>query len=60
MRTKEQEKLRPNKWPAIILFISGFTLWIRVPYNLIKGLSFSECIKNEKYDLWNVGLHYRR
>lgn len=52
-------ELIPKNVSWFFAFLSGLTLWIRVPYNLIKGVSFRECMEQEKYDLWNIGLKYR-
>ena len=56
---KERERLKPKRFHRVIAFISGLTVWIRFPYNLIKGLSPLECSINEKVDLWVIGINYR-
>lgn len=56
----QKEKLIPKGWIRYITpFYSGVMVWIRVPYNLLKGVSLKDCIKQERLDLWNVGLKYR-
>jgi len=62
----EEKKLRESvkpKYKSIIIFfipiLSGCTMWVRVFYNMLIGVSFKECIRQEKIDIWNIGMKYR-